>query len=147
MAQFPGLDPNKVLGKIEIKISGKTKRIKSIFDSLDNGKLLYSLRTSDGRFLPSMEGARRMLECGYKGNRVFISDEASQFVAQGKTAFCKHVVKVDDDIFPKSEVFILNQNGILLAIGTAVQPGYAMLQLKSGIAVKPRHYYKKIVQK
>jgi len=142
-AQFQGIQPVQILGEVDIEISRKTKRIKYIYDSSNNNKqLLFSLRTSDGRFLPSMEAARRILTSGYNGNRVYVTDEAAPFVAKGKTTFCKHVLKVDDNIVPNLEIFLLDKSGKLLAVGNSIQPGYAMLQMKSGPAVKPRHYDK-----
>ncbi len=122
---------------INIIISRKTKRIKII----KNGDIqLFSLRTNDGRLLPTMDGGRYLLENGYKKNRVVVNNDAAPFVSKGKSAFCKHVIKVDDNIVPEIEVLLMSENNRLLAIGTAVQPGYAMLQLDTGIAVKSKHH-------
>ncbi|MHA2171114.1 MAG: PUA domain-containing protein [Candidatus Kariarchaeaceae archaeon] len=141
MAQFPTIKTDLILNDIEIEVSRKTRRIKQVYESNMGQKiLLFSLRTSDGRFLPSMEGARRILQSGYKGNRVFMNEESVPFVSKGKSAFCKHVIKVDENIYPQSEVFLVDPQGNLIAVGTSVQPGYAMLQLQSGIAVKPRQH-------
>ncbi|MHA2250053.1 MAG: hypothetical protein ACXAD7_06815 [Candidatus Kariarchaeaceae archaeon] len=104
-AQFQGIQLVQVLGEVNIEISKKTKRIKYIYDSSNNEKqLLFSLRTSDGRFLPTMEAARRILASGYNENRIFVNDEAAPFVAKGKTTFCKHVLKVDDNIVPNRQL-------------------------------------------
>ena len=141
-SQFPNLNINQILNQIEIKISRKTKRIREIYDHKSQ-QLLFSLRTSDGRLLPTLEGANRILESGYKGNRIYISQEAVPFVSSGKTAFCKHILKVDNNIIVGSEIFVLDENGTLLAIGTAVQPGYAMLEMNYGAAAKIKHYINK----
>jgi uncharacterized protein with predicted RNA binding PUA domain len=141
MAQFPGIKTDLIFEDIEIEVSRKTRRIKHVYDSSVGQKiLLFSLRTSDGRLLPSMEAARRILLSGYLGNRVFMNEESTPYVSKGKSAFCKHVVKVDGNIYPQSEVFLVDNQGKLIAVGTSVQPGYAMLQLQSGIAVKPRQH-------
>lgn len=122
---------------LQVEISRKTGRIRSI---IENDKLLFSLRTSDGRFLPTMDGAQYLLSKGYNGNRVYVNDDSAPYVAEGKSAFCKHIVKCDENIVPEMEVFLLSLNDELLAVGTAVQPGYAMLQLQSGVAVKIKHH-------
>ncbi|MFV2014415.1 MAG: PUA domain-containing protein [Candidatus Heimdallarchaeota archaeon] len=139
--QFPGLNSSSLLQNIEISISKKTRRIKEIYEVKDDSrKLLFVLRPNDGRFLPSIYGAQRILDTGYQGHRVVMNQEASIFVKKGKSAFCKHVIKVDDDIQPNAEVFLLDPELNLLAVGSAVQPGYAMLELQAGVAVKPRKY-------
>ena len=142
--QFPNLDLESVLGNnLFIEVSRKTKRIKTISDDSQDPKvLLFSLRTSDGRFLPTFEGGIRILASGYRENLVMVSDDASKYVAQGKSTFCKHVLQVSSNIYPKSEVFVINNRNELLAVGTAIQPGYAMLELSSGVAVRPKHISK-----
>lgn len=141
--QFEGLNSSSLLQNIDITISKKTKRIKEIFEVKDDAKkLLFVLRPSDGRFLPSMFGAQRILDTGYQNCRVIMNHESSAFVKTGKSAFCRHVIKVDDNIQPNSEVFLLDPDLNLLAVGSAAQPGYAMIELQSGIAVKPRKYLK-----
>ncbi|MCE7735283.1 MAG: hypothetical protein GPJ54_10425 [Candidatus Heimdallarchaeota archaeon] len=141
--QFEGLNSSSLLQNIDITISKKTKRIKEIFELKDDSKeLLFVLRPNDGRFLPSMYGAQRILDTGFQKNRVIMNHEASSFVKKGKSAFCKHVIQIDDNIHPNSEVFILDPDLNLLAVGSASQPGYAMIELQAGIAVKPRKYLK-----
>ncbi|MCH8908363.1 MAG: hypothetical protein IH840_14845 [Candidatus Heimdallarchaeota archaeon] len=140
-AQFQGLSSTTVghlLGEIDIEVSRKTQRIRYIFDIFGKDKtLLLSLRTNDGRLIPSFEFGERLIKTGYSRNSVVIQNEVRSFISEGKSAFCKHVVGVGDNIFPRSEVFVVDENNKLLATGTAIQPGYAMLELESGLAVKP----------
>jgi uncharacterized protein with predicted RNA binding PUA domain len=139
--QFPGFDSSRILNNIEITISRKTKRIREIHEvDKEKKSLLFVLRPNDGHFLPTLYGAQRMIAEGYEGSRVIMSKDSSEFVKKGKSAFCKHVVKVDSNIQPNSQVFLMDPDLKLLAVGTAIQPGYAMLDLKSGVAVKPRKY-------
>ncbi|MCY3411354.1 MAG: pseudouridine synthase [Candidatus Heimdallarchaeota archaeon] len=133
--QYPGIDFSGFA--FDLQRSRKTGRIRSI---LLNNILLFSLRTHDGRYLPTIDGARFLLQQGFEHNRVYIKDEAVPFVSQGKSAYCKHVVKVDDHIYPELEVFVCSLEGELCGVGTAVQPGYAMMELDSGIAVKIKHH-------
>lgn len=141
--QFEGLDTSSLLENIEITISKKTKRIKEIFDVKEGEKnLLFVLRPNDGHFLPSLLGAQKILDLGYQAHRVIMNSDSTPFVKKGKSAFCKHVIKVDDDIQPHTEVFLLDPDMNLIGVGSALQPGYAMLELDAGIAVKPRKYVK-----
>jgi predicted RNA-binding protein (TIGR00451 family) len=104
-----------------------------------NGIVLFSLRPLDGHFIPSIAGAKRILATGYRRNIVVMDHDAAPFVAKGKTAFCKFVLSADEQIVPQAEVFLLDEEDQLLAVGTALHPAYAMLQLKSGPAVRVRH--------
>ena len=135
MLQYEGVKFE--FANLNITISRKTKRIKLVCDG-DNQ--LFSLRVNDGRLLPTMEGGRYLIANGYQKNRVFVNSDAAPFVSEGKSAFCKHIVKVDDNIIPEIEVLLMSEDNKLLATGTAVQPGYAMLQLDAGIAVKSKHH-------
>lgn len=136
--QFPGIQFEKLVKNITIQVSRKTGRIRGIIDA-DTDERLFSLRTSDGRFVPTFEGGKRLLASGQLTNRVVMNRDAEPYVAKGKSAFCKFVVDTDHNIQPGGEVLLVNEDNELLAVGTAVQPGYAMLELTSGVAVNPKH--------
>ena len=136
--QFPGLSTGEILRGISIALSRKTGRIRGVSDQ-ETGKLLFSLRTSDGRYMPTFAGARRMDETGYEVYRIVMMEDAVPFVAKGKSAFCKHVKSADEMISPRSEVLLYSPDGELIAVGIAQQPAYAMLELSSGLAVKVKH--------
>lgn len=139
--QFSSIKLVNLIDNIKLQISRKTRRIKGIFKIIDNeNKLLFSFRPNDGRFLPSFQAGKLILQSGYSKNRVIIDDEAIPFVKNGKSVFCKYIIKADDDIFPGSEVFILDIKQNLIAIGTAIQPSFALLELNSGTGIKTKHY-------
>jgi predicted RNA-binding protein (TIGR00451 family) len=47
-------------------------------------------------------------------------------------------VEADDEIRPKDEVIVVNENGEVLAVGRAVLSGEEMKAFKTGVAVKVR---------
>jgi uncharacterized protein with predicted RNA binding PUA domain len=136
--QFPDINIEEVIGDMGVMLSRKTNRIRSVGD-LQSGQILFSLRTSDGRYVPSFEGGLRIIKSGFEKNRIFISKDAVPFVAKGKSAFCKHVLKVDDNIVPGLEVFVMSEDNELIAIGSSFHPGYAMQLLQNGVAAKIKH--------
>ena len=138
MMQFPDINIKEVIGEMGVMLSRKTNRIRSVGD-LQSGQILFSLRTSDGRYVPSFEGGLRIIKSGYEKNRIFISKDAVPFVAKGKSAFCKHVLDVDDNIVPGLEVFVMSEDNELIAIGSSFHPGYAMKLLKNGDAANIKH--------
>jgi predicted RNA-binding protein (TIGR00451 family) len=121
---------------VKIEFSKRTGRIRYVY--LD-GKRLATLRPTDGLFSLSIAGAKRIAE-----NRdsakcfVTVKDDVSKFIAEGGDVFAVHVVDADDEIRPKDEVIVVNENGEVLAVGRAVLSGEEMKAFKTGVAVKVR---------
>ena len=59
--QFPDINIEEVIGEMGVTLSRKTNRIRSVGD-LQSGQILFSLRTSDGRYVPSFEGGLRIIK-------------------------------------------------------------------------------------
>lgn len=122
--------------KIEVERSTATGRIRRIYV---DGVFFGSIRASDGFILPSVEGGRLLLEVLPKGRyTVVVSREAVPFVAKGRTVFCKHVIDADPEIKAGDEVFVVDEDGRLLAVGRAVVSGTEMKKLRKGECVKNR---------
>jgi predicted RNA-binding protein (TIGR00451 family) len=121
---------------VEILYSKRTGRIRYVYL---NGKRLATLRPTDGLFSLSITGAKRIAE-----NKAFakcfvtVRDDVSEFIAQGGDVFAAHVVKVNNEIHPKDEVVVVNNEGEVLAVGRAVLSGEEMKAFKKGVAVKVR---------
>jgi len=120
---------------VEVLRSRRTGRIKHV---KHEGKLLATVRASDGQLALTIHGARRLLPFLRGRYVVVVSEEAAPFVARGKSAFAKHVLKADPEIRPGDEVLVVAPSGELLAVGKAVLAGQEMLSFKRGVAVKVR---------
>jgi predicted RNA-binding protein (TIGR00451 family) len=121
---------------VKIEYSKRTGRIRYIY--LD-GKRLATLRPTDGLFSLSIAGAKRIAENRNSAKCfVTVKEEVSKFIAEGGDVFAVHVVKADDEIRPKDEVIVINENGEVLAVGRAVLSGEEMKAFKTGVAVKVR---------
>ncbi len=128
-----GLFPDDV----EIEFSKNTGKIRYI--SLD-GKLLATLRPTTGTFVLTIAGAKRIInQVNPLRMWVKLADFAEPFVAEGRSAFAKHVIEVDPEIRPNEEVVVINQKNEVLAVGRATLSGTEMLAFNKGIAVKVRH--------
>lgn len=124
------------LGKISVERSPRTGRARYVY--LD-GTLVGSIRASDGRFIPTIEGARFLLRLIPPPKlRVVVGEDAKIFVAKGRTLFCKHVVNADAEIRAGDEVFVVDLDDELVAVGRAVLSGEEICQKKVGRAVKIR---------
>jgi predicted RNA-binding protein (TIGR00451 family) len=121
---------------VQIVLSRRTGRIRHVYW---NGKLLATLRPTDGLFSLTVEGAKRLLE-RVKPRRLWVKvqEDVEPFVAQGKSVFAKHVVDADEEIKPQEEVIVIGEGNRVLAVGKAVLTGREMKAFKHGVAVKVR---------
>jgi len=121
---------------VAIRFSRQTGRIRHIFYK---GKLLATLRPTDGMFSLTIQGAKRVV-AKVKPLRqwVKVRKDIVSFVAEGKSVFAKHVVEADDGIRPRAEVIVLDDSSRVLAVGRAVLSGEEMKAFKRGVAVRVR---------
>lgn len=130
----------------EIEVSKNTGRIRRIFEKSPKGGsahagqnlILGTFRDSDGYFVPSIEGAKRILKLKKGEYSVAVCQEAEKYILEGKNVFSKFVVKAGDKIRPGDEVFITGKSGDLIATGTALLNAKEMLSFKYGAAVETR---------
>ncbi|MEM3672906.1 MAG: PUA domain-containing protein [Candidatus Bathyarchaeia archaeon] len=121
---------------VEIEFSKRTGRIRYVYL---NGKRLATMRPTDGLFSLSIAGAKRIVEnaCDAKCF-VTVQKNVSKFIAEGGDVFATHVARADDEIRPKDEVIVLDEDGNVLAVGRAVLSGEEMKAFRCGVAVKVR---------
>jgi predicted RNA-binding protein (TIGR00451 family) len=74
----------------------------------------------------------------FRENCVTVAEEAKGFVRGGKSVFCKFVTNAGANVLPGSEVAVVDGDGKILGLGTAVLNGKFIKQFKSGVAVKVR---------
>lgn len=124
------------LDRLEFTFSKRTGKIKHVM--LD-GKILATLR-SDGGFALTLEGAKILLrDERTKEICIVVKNNISQFIREGSSVFCKHVVNCGSNINVGSEVIILNEDNELLGVGKSILPSKLITLLKRGIAAKVRH--------
>ncbi len=123
-------------GDVKVRRSPSTGRPREVYV---NGVLVGTVRATDSFFVPTVEGARRLLDLlPHPRLRVVVPSEVAEYVAKGRTVFCKHVVEADAEIRPGEEVFVVDTSGKLIALGKAVVGGLEILSKKAGKAVKVR---------
>lgn len=121
---------------VEIVFSKRTGRIRYVYLG---GERLATLRPTDGFLSLSIAGAKRIVEnVDSVKCLVRAQDDVAKFVARGGDVFAKHVVEAHEAIRPKDEVFVVDGNGEVLAVGRAVLSGEEMKAFKHGVAVRVR---------
>ena len=121
--------------QFQVEYSKKTKRMTYIYFM---GNLCFSLRNSDGYYISTSEGAKLLSSAKLKDQTVVISREAIPFVKEKKSLYNRHVLKTSSGITPNSEVFLVDKDDKVIGTGISKQPGYAMLELKRGVAVRTK---------
>jgi predicted RNA-binding protein (TIGR00451 family) len=120
----------------KISFSRTTGRIRHIHAK---GKLLATLRPTDGMLSLTVNGAKRLNQ---EGNivdmMVGVSEDAALFVTKGKSVFAKHVTHASVEIRPCEETIVRNKDREVLAVGKAALTGREMTTFKRGVAVRVR---------
>ena len=121
---------------IKIELSKKTKRLKYIYL---NDKLWLILRPNDGSYLLTPASAIFLVKIlPFPKLRVIVQSDVAEFIQKGGNVFAKHVVDFDPAIIPYSEVIVVNERDVPLAIGRAILTKKEAIAFAKGIAVKVR---------
>ena len=104
-----------------------------------HGERLLATVKPNGAMALSLYGAELLAKSSkFRENSVTVADETAGFVHGGKSVFCRFVTSAGRNIFPRSEVAVIDSKGNVLGVGMAVLNGKVMKQFKSGAAVKIR---------
>jgi predicted RNA-binding protein (TIGR00451 family) len=122
-------------GGLRLVYSRRSGRVKLVFYD----EILFATVKPNGAMALSLSGATILSGSPkFRENCVQVSDDVAAFVKGGKSVFCKFVRFAGRNIYPKSEVAVIDSGGRILGVGTAVLNGKVMSQFKSGVAVKVR---------
>ena len=120
----------------EITYSRNTGRIRYVYF---NGERLATLRPTDGFFSLSLVGAACILKHEKKAHCLIkVRNDVSGAILEGGDVFSAHITWVDDEIRPKQEVIVTDEDNQLLAVGHTVLSAEEMRVFKRGVAVKVR---------
>ncbi|MHA1719662.1 MAG: PUA domain-containing protein [Promethearchaeota archaeon] len=126
----------KPFEKITFKFSKKTGKIKHIYL---NKVLQANYRAALGTFSISIDAAQRILsKINFPDFRVQVQSDISEFISEGRSVFAKHVKKIDPNLKIGNEVFVVDENDKLLAIGKLSLPPKYIPWFKFGSAVNVR---------
>ena len=127
-------------------ISPSSGRVRQIVDP--SGVRIATMKADTGWFTLSILGAKRLHDFfEYPKNRVVVLNEVSDFIADGKNVFAKHVIDVDVNIRANDEVIIVNKEDVLLATGKCLLSSIEMLEMNRGVAVSVRQGVKRVDEK
>jgi len=124
------------LEQINFRRSPKTNKIRYVYYE---NNLLLTLRPTNGFFTLTLYSAKKLINNTTPPKlRVVVLNEISDFIKEGRSVFCKHVVDIDDNLRPLDEVIVVNQDDELLSIGKLKIPVSYAKSFSKGIAVSVR---------
>ncbi len=101
--------------------------------------LIATFRPTDGVFTLTIAAAKRLMErVSDLAYTVAVTEDAAEFVAQGKNVFAKHVTRAGEKIHPGDEVIITSESQGVIGTGKALLLSEEMKAFKIGVAVKTR---------
>ena len=113
----------------------KSKNTGKIRNVHGGGRHLLSMRAHDGFFLLKRVSAIRF--CEHTGRYfVKVEKETAKFNRLGRSVFSKFVIEADEEIRPGDEVVVLDENGKLVALGSALLSVDEMKAFDVGMAVR-----------
>jgi len=119
----------------QLTYSRRSGRVKLIHQ----GGRLFATVKPNGAMALSLDGAALLSKSPrFKENCVQVNDDVVQFVKGGRSVFNKFVVRAGKNVYPRSEVAIVDGKGRVVGVGMAVLNGAHMTQFKTGVAVKVR---------
>jgi uncharacterized protein with predicted RNA binding PUA domain len=115
--------------------SGRMKQV------VHEGRLFATIRPN-GAIAPTLYGASLLAKSRrYLQNSIVVRDEATSFIKEGKSVFCKFVLSAGKHVLPGGEVAILDGSGHVIGVGKAKVRGEFMSSFNAGVAVKVRGTY------
>ena len=122
--------------EMTFKFSKNTGKVKHI---LINKILQANYRASLGTFSITIDAAKRVYhKMDFPNFRVQVHSDVSEFIADGKSVFAKHVKTIDPNLKIGNEVFIVDEQDNLLAVGKLALPPNYIPWFKFGSAVNVR---------
>ena len=101
------------IDRLEFTFSKRTGRIKNI---LHDDNLVATLR-KDGWLALTVYGAIMLLQSkNFRENCVTVENDVAEFIANGKSVFCKHVISCGRNVMVGSDVAVLDQDENVIAV-------------------------------
>ncbi len=120
---------------LEFLHSRRSDRLKQV----NHEGRIFAVIRPNGAIALSLYGAGLLASSkAFMQNSVTVSDDAAKFVRNGKSVFCKFVVKTGRHVLSGGEVVVLDTGRRPIAVGRAKIPGIYMREFKAGVAVKVR---------
>ncbi|RLG54696.1 MAG: tRNA guanosine(15) transglycosylase TgtA [Thermoproteota archaeon] len=118
--------------------SKRTGMPRQVFDGEER---VGMIRHYDGMFVPSLEGARKLIRVlPYPKCRVVVKKEFVEAVARGTSVFTHFVDDLDPEIRPYQEIIAVDGSDSVLAVGKTILAGPEVREFKRHPFMRIRHH-------
>jgi len=118
--------------------SMRTGMPRQVFDGEER---VGMIRHYDGLFVPSLEGARKLIRVlPYPKSRVVVKKEFVEIVARGTSVFTHFVEDLDPEIRPYQEIIAVDKSDSVLAVGKTILSGPEVKEFKRHPFMRIRHH-------
>lgn len=121
------------------KISALDAMYEIIVDGFIIGRLRFDIPKQGYSMLLSIEGGRRIGEVS-KQKWVSCYDDVIPYLRKGANLMVPGIIGCDTGIEVGDEVWLIDQNGAVIAVGSARMSGKEMAEKKKGFAIKIRTF-------
>ncbi len=123
--------------ELQVVFSKNTGKIRHVTLAAD---IIFTVVPTTGLLTPTFRGGEVLLQYDIDKKYIVIMEkDASEFVANGKSALAKFVVRADSNLKAGEEVLITDEKGQLVGTGKALLSGNEMSAFSRGVAVFVRH--------
>lgn len=119
---------------LEMTFSRKTGRLRTV---THDGKLLCTLRIDGGLAISPFFAQILLKNKKFKENCIEINSDAAPFVQEGRSVFCKHVIRCGKNVKISADTPILFKNKVI-AVGRAILSCEMISDFDRGVAIKVR---------
>ncbi len=107
----------------------------------DGDERVGMIRHYDGMFIPSLEGAKKLIRVlPYPKSRVVIKKEFTEVVARGTSVFTHFVKDLDLRIRPYQEIIAVDESDSVLAVGKTILSGPEVKEFGKHPFMRVRHH-------
>ncbi len=129
------------LESLEVVYSRSTGKIRHL---KREGEILFTVVPTTGMLTPTFEGGLKLLAQKIPEEYIVtMEEEASEFVAAGKSALAKFVTSASHTLRAGEETLVVDPAGNLVGVGKSILNGREMLAFHRGVAVMTRHSKKR----
>ena len=122
---------------LDVVFSKSTGKIRHVTISKE---IIFTVVPTTGLLTPTFRGGEVLLQYDIDSKFIVTMEkDASEFVANGKSALAKFVINANPNLRAGEEVLVTDENGQLLGTGRALLSGSEMMAFDRGVAVVIRH--------
>ncbi|MBD3354194.1 MAG: pseudouridine synthase [Candidatus Lokiarchaeota archaeon] len=122
--------------ELDYSFSKNTGRLRKVIYQND---VILIYKPDVGRFNLTLKGAIYLKKATEPPvYRIIVLTEIQDYIKDGKSVFSQHVLEIDQELRPKDEVIVVNEEDDLLGVGKMMLPPFKPSKQRMGVVVDVR---------